>query len=614
MPSRVRFSIWVLVLSGTALAATLSCNDDSIGVSDPPPAPPPPPPPPPGAPTVVSVSVTPATDSVIQGDTLRLTATPKDSAGQPLIGRLIAWSTDAPSVVTVSDSGRVTGVSKGAATITATVEGIKGTAAITVVVINLEGVWDWTEHIAGGGQVCDDTGSYALRQTGEAFVGRSDQTGSCLDGGEVRMNEEIGNAVGSGVVNARAVTFTVGTSCNYDATTFGGHVPDSLVGLVSCGGGIGTGTWRAVPARPVATGALSPDTMHVIVSWPRLLRFVLHDALGNRVFRAVSWTISAPSVATVDSIGAVTGLSVGSASFIAAVGTVADTASVDVGSLRVAFLSNQDGTTQVYAMNSDGSDLQQLTQGIDWGVDTSPFSGMARLAWSPDRSKLALSGPGVAVINAGNGADHTFVSDNGLDAAWSPDGSRIRLIEPGASSITVYDVTPDGSDTTLVATPNYTAPTTPNDSAQSAARFAFSPDLSRVVFQRTSTHFFTSVYAANTDGTGLRKLTPSGYAEGGPAWSPDGTRIALVDCSIGIAVINSDGSGPLTPLHTNGCSESGSLGVSTRLVWSPDGDYIVFGRVGLGPIGELWVVDTSGGPPHRITPAGFDAWAPAVWH
>ena len=81
---------------------------------------------------VATVSVSPATASVAVGSSVPLSATPRDSAGKALNGRVVSWATSDVAVATVSSSGVVTGVAAGAATITATSEGKSGTAAITV--------------------------------------------------------------------------------------------------------------------------------------------------------------------------------------------------------------------------------------------------------------------------------------------------------------------------------------------------------------------------------------------------------------------------------------------------------------------------------------------------
>src|SRR5439155_20800656 len=69
-----------------------------------------------------------------------LTATPKDSAGNPLSGRVVTWASSAPGVATVSASGLVTGVAAGSATITATSETKSGAAAITVTIVPVASV------------------------------------------------------------------------------------------------------------------------------------------------------------------------------------------------------------------------------------------------------------------------------------------------------------------------------------------------------------------------------------------------------------------------------------------------------------------------------------------
>ncbi len=81
---------------------------------------------------VASVTVSPATASIQVGQTVQLTATPRDASGNPLSGRAIAWASSAPGVATVSGTGLVTGVAAGSATITATSEGQSGTATVTV--------------------------------------------------------------------------------------------------------------------------------------------------------------------------------------------------------------------------------------------------------------------------------------------------------------------------------------------------------------------------------------------------------------------------------------------------------------------------------------------------
>lgn len=80
---------------------------------------------------VASVTVSPTSKTLYIGQTVDLAAIAKDSAGNTLTGRAVAWASSNPAVASVSSMGVVSAVEAGTATITATVEGKIGTAAIT---------------------------------------------------------------------------------------------------------------------------------------------------------------------------------------------------------------------------------------------------------------------------------------------------------------------------------------------------------------------------------------------------------------------------------------------------------------------------------------------------
>ncbi|MBW3573198.1 MAG: Ig-like domain-containing protein, partial [Gemmatimonadetes bacterium] len=70
---------------------------------------------------VVSVQVSAPADTAVLGESMQLTATARDAAGNALSGRSVAWGSSSESVATVSAGGMVTAVAAGTATITATV-------------------------------------------------------------------------------------------------------------------------------------------------------------------------------------------------------------------------------------------------------------------------------------------------------------------------------------------------------------------------------------------------------------------------------------------------------------------------------------------------------------
>lgn len=82
---------------------------------------------------VASVTVAPLTTDLPQGESLQLTATVLDSGGRPVTGRPVLWTTSDPVHLPVSATGLVTAVAAGAATISATVDGVSGGARIRVI-------------------------------------------------------------------------------------------------------------------------------------------------------------------------------------------------------------------------------------------------------------------------------------------------------------------------------------------------------------------------------------------------------------------------------------------------------------------------------------------------
>ena len=86
------------------------------------------------APSISAITVTLVSSTLALGSRTQVTATAKDADGNILAGKIITLSSDNSSIATVTPQGVVTGVSVGSANITATAEGVTGSAAITVAV------------------------------------------------------------------------------------------------------------------------------------------------------------------------------------------------------------------------------------------------------------------------------------------------------------------------------------------------------------------------------------------------------------------------------------------------------------------------------------------------
>lgn len=81
---------------------------------------------------VASVKVTPAADTVVEADTLRLAAVAADANGHAVNGAVFAWASNDTTVAVIDDSGLVTGVAPGHAIATATAAGVSGGAELVV--------------------------------------------------------------------------------------------------------------------------------------------------------------------------------------------------------------------------------------------------------------------------------------------------------------------------------------------------------------------------------------------------------------------------------------------------------------------------------------------------
>lgn len=81
---------------------------------------------------VASLTVTPASKSIVVNEYVQLTATPKDASGRPVSGYTITWTSSNPAVARVYSNGLVKALARGSATIRASAGGKTGSAAITV--------------------------------------------------------------------------------------------------------------------------------------------------------------------------------------------------------------------------------------------------------------------------------------------------------------------------------------------------------------------------------------------------------------------------------------------------------------------------------------------------
>src|SRR5205823_3248600 len=268
---------------------------------------------------VASVTISPAPASVQVGQTLQLTASPKDSAGRILAGRTVTWASSNTSVASVSGSGLVTSVVAGTATLTATSEGKDGSAVVTVTLVPVASV-----------AVAPATASVRVGQTVQLTATPKDSAGGTLTGRVVTWgsnNTSVATVSGSGLVTSVAAGTATLTA------TSDGQAGSAVV---------------TVTLVPVASVAISPATATILVGQTLQLTATPKDSAGGTLTgRTVTWTSGNTSVATVSPSGQVTGVTPGSANITATSEGKTSTAAITVTPVPVASVTVSPATASI---------------------------------------------------------------------------------------------------------------------------------------------------------------------------------------------------------------------------------------------------------------------------
>jgi uncharacterized protein YjdB len=247
---------------------------------------------------VATVQISPPTADLIVGQSTTLAAVATDAKGNVLSGRSASWTSGAPSVATVSQTGVVTAVGVGNAVIFATVEGKTGSANVSVRRLPVTSVT-------------------VAPPSSNIGVGAWVQLGATVRSGATILTDRV---VGWSSSNeAVAVVSSTGRVTGLKA---------GAVTIMATSEGV-SGT--AFVAVGIASVAVSPTPTSVVAGQTRQLSAVARDASNTAVPGVpFQWSSASTGIATVDGNGLVTGVAAGTVNISAAVGTVSGSASVSV--------------------------------------------------------------------------------------------------------------------------------------------------------------------------------------------------------------------------------------------------------------------------------------------
>ena len=250
---------------------------------------------------VATVVVSPAAVALDVGQTAQLAATPQDAYGAALSGRVIAWASGNTAVATVNSSGLVTARAAGSTTVTATSEGISGSASVTVTQVPVASL-----------EVTPASASIAVGSTVQLSAVAKDGAG--------------------GILSGRPMTWS--SSSVQIATVAAGLVTGVAAGtayIVASSEGKSDTAAITVTFVPVASVTVSPDATSVAVDGNFQFTATVRDAAGNVLNgRTVTWSSGNSAVATVSASGLARGVATGTTSISALSEGISGSASLTV--------------------------------------------------------------------------------------------------------------------------------------------------------------------------------------------------------------------------------------------------------------------------------------------
>ena len=516
--------------------------------------------------TSISVASTGAATSVAAGATLQLTATGHYSDGTTATLTSVSWASSDGTLASLSVSGMLTALKAGSVTVTATKGAVSGNMVINVTQATLSSiaVSGGSSLAAGSTEQLTAQGTYSDSTTGSLTTQATWQSSD-------------------------ATVATVSNSGLLTALQAGSVTVTATMGSVS-----GTAS-VVVNAVSVSSITISPALFSIASGQNQQLtaQAVYPDGTSQDVTSQVTWSSSATNVATVSGTGLVSGVSAGTSTITATLGSVSRTAVATVTAAQLnsiivtpATASIATGQTQAFAANgifSDGSSTD-ITNSVAWtssaisfvtidptGLGTGVSAGTATVtATSGTVSGTASLTVTAAVLNSIDIApDDQYIpiggqfplvltgsySDNTTqtltNAVWSSSDPTIASVDPVSGVVTGVSDS-NGNPVTITATADGMSNTTSvYITAAVAESLTLTPTTSSIASGTTQQYSVDAIYS---DGS-IQPLTA------GLSWASSSASTASIS-ALGLATGIAAGQSTITVTY-------GSMSATATLTVTP---------------------------------------------
>ena len=352
---------------------------------------------------VAAVTITPTLDSALVGERVTFRATAFDAQNRPLPDRFVLWTSNNPSVATVSSEGEVIALALGNARIRATIEGKFADGSMVVRPVPVARI------VVAPNQVALNPG-----QTSQLTVTLSDSAGNTLVGRSVSFTSSDAQIA---TVSETGLIIAVGEgAATIQATSEGKSAAVSVT----------------VNPIAVASVTITPNAVSLLPTQSRRLVAQALDAQGRPLAnRTYGWTTDDASIATVNQSGDVTAVGSGSVAIRAASGGQTGSALVTVSSVPVASIVVSPKPVSLTPSQTQQLSVQ-LFDSIGGAVSTSGRS-ISWLSRDPTIASVSSSGQ-VGGIAAGS--TYVVVSTPGASALLY-DSVSVAVSSSPISSTTV---------------------------------------------------------------------------------------------------------------------------------------------------------------------------------